>query len=160
MSSQRSSERLNGVLFLDAFREDVPEEGSNIPEGPPAVSLRLRIPGPENIKGRSRFMHTLTPSLPTTSHALIHCSLHRTAIVRICACVALSLYYFILILFCCLCLFLSFDGSETLIKINIIGFSPGTPVFPFIPCDVWNWKPSSFSKVGSTPTPTPPTKNQ
>ena len=36
----------------------------------------------------------------------------------------------------------SFDGSETFIKINIIGFAlrptnvffpPGTPVFPFIP---------------------------
>ena len=28
-------------------------------------------------------------------------------------------------------------------------FSPGTPVFPFIPRDVWNWKRSFFSKVGS-----------
>ena len=34
-------------------------------------------------------------------------------------------------------------------------FPPGTPVFPFIPWDVWNWKPSSFFKIGSTP-PHPP----
>ena len=34
-------------------------------------------------------------------------------------------------------------------------FPPGTPVFPFIPWDVWNWKPSSFFKVGS-PHPHPP----
>ena len=55
--------------------------------------------------------------------------------------------------------FLSFDGSETLIKINMIGFAlhltnvfflPGTPVFLFTPCDVCNWKPSFFSKVSST----------
>ena len=30
------------------------------------------------------------------------------------------------------------------------GFFPlGIPVFPFIPWDVWNWKPSTFSMVGS-----------
>ena len=32
----------------------------------------------------------------------------------------------------------------------------GTLVFPFIPWDVWNWKPSSFSKVGAPPPPPPP----
>ena len=62
-------------------------------------------------------------------------------------------------LFLVAAVFLSLDGNETLIKINIIGFalhltnvcffSLGIPVFPFITWDVWNWKPSSFSKVGS-----------
>ena len=76
--------------------------------------------------------------------------MHTCTIVWECMCASLSLS------FCCY--FLSFDGSETLIKINITGFvlhlingffSLVTLVFPFIPWDVWNWKPSSFSKVGS-----------
>ena len=35
----------------------------------------------------------------------------------------------------------------------------GTLVFPFIPWDVWNWKPSSFSKVGAPPPPPPTNKH-
>ena len=75
-----------------------------------------------------------------------------------CACEALSLFF---CLFLFLLVFLSFRDSETLIKINIIGFSLhptnvfsslGTLVFPFITWAVWNWKPS-FSKIGSTSTP-------
>ena len=50
---QRSPERLNGVL-LDALGEDIPVGGSNIPEGSLAVPLCLTIPGPGNIKDRSR----------------------------------------------------------------------------------------------------------
>ena len=54
MGFQRRSERLNGVLLLDAFGEDIPEGGSNISEGSLAVPLCLGIPGPGNIKERSR----------------------------------------------------------------------------------------------------------
>ena len=77
-----------------------------------------------------------------------------------CTCEALSLFF---CLFLFLLVFLSFRDSETLIKINIIGFSLhptnvfsslGTLVFPFITWAVWNWKPS-FSKIGSTSTPHP-----
>ena len=68
--------------------------------------------------------------------------------VCVCACISLSFVF-------CWFVFPSFDGCETLIKINIIGFALHlTNVFssgwgPFIPWDVWKWKPSSFSKVGS-----------
>ena len=54
MSFQRMSERLNGVLFLDALGEDIPEGRSDISEGSLAVPLCLGIPGPGNIKERSR----------------------------------------------------------------------------------------------------------
>ena len=53
MGFQRRSERLNGVLLLDALGEDIPEGGSNICEGSLAVPLCLGIPGPGNIKERS-----------------------------------------------------------------------------------------------------------
>ena len=39
MGFQRRSERLNGVLLLDALGEDVPEGGSDISEGSLAVPL-------------------------------------------------------------------------------------------------------------------------
>ena len=54
MGFQRRSERLNGVLLPDALGEDIPEGGSDIPEGSLAVPLCLGIPGPGNIKERSR----------------------------------------------------------------------------------------------------------
>ena len=54
MCFQRRSERLNGVLLLDALGEDIPEGGSDISEGSLAVPLCLGIPGPGNIKERSR----------------------------------------------------------------------------------------------------------
>ena len=54
MGFQRRSERLNGVLLLDALGEDIPEGGSDISEGSLAVPLCLGIPGPGNIKERSR----------------------------------------------------------------------------------------------------------
>ena len=53
MGFQRRSERLNGVLLLDALGEDIPEGGSDIPEGLLAVPLCLGIPGPRSIKERS-----------------------------------------------------------------------------------------------------------
>ena len=53
MGFQQRSERLNGVL-LDALREDILEGGSNISEGSLVVPLCLGIPGPGNIKERSR----------------------------------------------------------------------------------------------------------
>ena len=53
MGFQRRSERLNGVLLLDALG-DIPEGGSNISEGSLAVPLCLGNPGPGNIKERSR----------------------------------------------------------------------------------------------------------
>ena len=54
MGFQRRSERLNGVLLLDALGEDIPEGGSDISEGSLAVPLCLGIPGPGNTKERSR----------------------------------------------------------------------------------------------------------
>ena len=54
MGFQRRSERLNGVLPLDALGEDIPEGGSDISEDSLAVPLCLGIPGPGNIKERSR----------------------------------------------------------------------------------------------------------
>ena len=54
MGFQRRSERLNGVLLLDALGEDIPEGGSDMSEGLLAVPLCLGIPGPGNIKERSR----------------------------------------------------------------------------------------------------------
>ena len=54
MGFQRRSERLNGVLLLDALVEDIPEGGSDISEGLLAILLCLGIPGPGNIKERSR----------------------------------------------------------------------------------------------------------
>ena len=54
MGFQRRSERLNGVLLLDALGEDIPEGGNDISKGSLAVPLRLGIPGPGNIKERSR----------------------------------------------------------------------------------------------------------
>ena len=54
MGFQPRSRRLNGVLFLDALREDIPEGGGDISEGSLAVRLCLGIPGPGNIKERSR----------------------------------------------------------------------------------------------------------
>ena len=54
MGFQQRSERLNGVLLLDALGEDIPEGGSDISEGSLVVPLRLGIPGPGNIKERSR----------------------------------------------------------------------------------------------------------
>ena len=53
MGFQWRSERLNGVL-LDALGEDIPEGGSDISEGSLAVPFCLGIPGPRNIKERSR----------------------------------------------------------------------------------------------------------
>ena len=41
MGFQRRSERLNGVLLLDALGEDIPEGGSDISEGTLAVPLRV-----------------------------------------------------------------------------------------------------------------------
>ena len=55
MGFQQRSERLNGVLLLDALGEDFPEGGSNISDGSMAVPLCLGIPGPGNIKERSRY---------------------------------------------------------------------------------------------------------
>ena len=52
---QRSSERLNGVLLLDAFGENITEGECDIPEGSLAVLLCRGIPGPGNIKERSRY---------------------------------------------------------------------------------------------------------
>ena len=49
MGFQQRSDRLNGVLLLDALGEDIPEGGSDISEGLLAVLLCLRIPGPGNI---------------------------------------------------------------------------------------------------------------
>ena len=54
VSFQRSSERPNGVLLLDALGEDISEGGNDIPEGSLAVPLCLGIHGPGNIKERSR----------------------------------------------------------------------------------------------------------
>ena len=54
MGFQPRSRRLNGVLFLDALREDIPEGGGDISEGSLAVPLCLGIPGPGNIEERSR----------------------------------------------------------------------------------------------------------
>ena len=54
MGFQQRSERLNGVLLIDALGEDIPEGGSDISEGSLAIPLCLGIPGPRNIKGRSR----------------------------------------------------------------------------------------------------------
>ena len=54
MGFQQRSERLNGVLLLDALGEDIPEGGSDISEGSLAIPLCLEIPGPGNIKERSR----------------------------------------------------------------------------------------------------------
>jgi len=53
MGFQRRSKRLNGV-HLDALGEDIPEGGSDMSEGLLAVPLCLGIPGPGNIKERSR----------------------------------------------------------------------------------------------------------
>ena len=53
MGFQQRSERLNGVLLLDALGEDIPEGGSDISEGSLAVPFCLGIPGPGNIKERS-----------------------------------------------------------------------------------------------------------
>ena len=39
MGFQQRSERLNGVLFIDALGEDIPEGGSTVPD----VRLRLTI---------------------------------------------------------------------------------------------------------------------
>ena len=55
MGFQQRSERLNGVLLLDALGEDIPEGGSDISEGSLAGPLCLGIPGPGNIKERSRY---------------------------------------------------------------------------------------------------------
>ena len=46
MGFQQRSERLNGVLLIDALGEDIPEGGSDISEGSLAVPLCLGIPGP------------------------------------------------------------------------------------------------------------------
>ena len=54
MGFQQRSERLNGVLLLDALGEDIPEGGSDQSERSLAVLLCLGIPGPGNIKERSR----------------------------------------------------------------------------------------------------------
>ena len=54
MGSQRRSQRLNGVLLLDALGEDIPEGGSDILEASLAIPLCLGIPRPGNIKERSR----------------------------------------------------------------------------------------------------------
>ena len=54
MGFQQRSERLNGVLLLDAVGEDIPQGGSDIPEGSLAVPPCLGIPGLGNIKERSR----------------------------------------------------------------------------------------------------------
>ena len=53
MGFKRRSERLNGVLLLDALGEDIPDGGSDISEGLLAVLLCLGIPGPGSIKERS-----------------------------------------------------------------------------------------------------------
>ena len=50
MDFQRRSERMNGVILLDALGEDIPEGGSDISEGSLAVPLCLGIPGPGNIR--------------------------------------------------------------------------------------------------------------
>ena len=54
MGFQRRSERLNRVRLPDALGKDIPEGGSDISEGSLAVQLCLGIPGPGNIKERSR----------------------------------------------------------------------------------------------------------
>ena len=54
MGLQRRSERLNGVLLLDALGDDIPEGGSDMSEDSLAVPLCLGISGPGNIKERSR----------------------------------------------------------------------------------------------------------
>ena len=41
-------------FLLDALREDIPEGWSDIPESSLAVPFCLGIPGPENIKEKSR----------------------------------------------------------------------------------------------------------
>ena len=41
-------------FLLDALREDIPEGGSDIPDSSLAVPFCLGIPGPENIKEKSR----------------------------------------------------------------------------------------------------------
>ena len=41
-------------FLLDALREDIPERGSDIPESSLAVPFCLGIPGPGNIKEKSR----------------------------------------------------------------------------------------------------------
>ena len=46
MCFQRRSERLNGVLLLDALGEDIPEGGSDISEGSLAVPFVLESLGP------------------------------------------------------------------------------------------------------------------
>ena len=103
------------------------------------------------------------PPPPPHSLRCLHCSLPQnfnSACMRMCVCVRVYVRISLFRLFC----FPDLSDSETLIKINNIGFSlhltnvfipHGTPVFQFIRWDVWNWKPSSFSKVG--PPPPPPT---
>ena len=41
-------------FLLDALREDIPEGGSDIPDSSLAVPFCQGIPGPENIKEKSR----------------------------------------------------------------------------------------------------------
>ena len=41
-------------FLFDALREDIPERGSDIPESSLAVPFCLGIPGPGNIKEKSR----------------------------------------------------------------------------------------------------------
>ena len=41
-------------FLLDALREDIPEGGNDIPETSLAVPFCFGIPGPENIKEKSR----------------------------------------------------------------------------------------------------------
>ena len=67
---QQRSERLNGVLLLDTLGEDIPEGGSDIPEGLLAIPLCLGIPGPGKLKERSRnitiiLITVMTPFLQT-----------------------------------------------------------------------------------------------
>ena len=54
MGFQRRSERLNGVLLLDALAEDIAAEGSETSKGSLAVRLCLGIPGPGNTQERAR----------------------------------------------------------------------------------------------------------
>ena len=54
MGFQRRSQRLNGVVLIDALGEDIPEGESDIPEASLALPLCLGIPRPGNIKERSR----------------------------------------------------------------------------------------------------------
>ena len=101
----------------------------------------------------------LFESPPPLSSDAFTVAYHSTALVCIyactivweCLCASLSLLVFVVISWALTVVF-------HLIKINIIGFALHpinvffplvTLVFPFIPWDVWNWKPSSFSKVGS-----------